>query len=420
MWMILGWQKKCWLNKQNKMKLTAILQALSHSKFIWVIPRKSDVLVVDNASKELMLSLFRSWSVTFINTRDMDNERKEINVICALFAIVRVICNGGIVRKEQYINYYVDSYIRMVKPKIVATIIDNNRYFYSISLRNADVKTMFIQNASRYYYGALEYLATKENARAVLKVDYMFTLGSDIANQYYSKYIQGESIPIGTLKNNMIPRNSVLMKKDTISYSSQYRANDGQGVHEGKWFTYDEYFNKPTKFIVMYLMGYAEMNEKEFFIIPCANNALRMREERRYYKDLIGKECSFSRYKYGSYEDSYHDVDRAEVSVTLDCTMGFEHVARGGKNAFFSVRSSMIGQKEPYKLDFGWPKKYPNEGPFWTNTPDTKIFDRILDYLFEIDDNQWKEKLREHNFNNIITYDFGNKKMQAVIENELG
>jgi surface carbohydrate biosynthesis protein len=392
---------------------------ISH-KLVWGFPGKSDVLILDNSSKDVMLKIFSSWSISFINTRDIGNDRKEINVVVVFRSVLKVLFDMNLFDLKSYYGAYVDSYINMAQPKLLVTYIDNNRHFYSISARNESVKTMFIQNSTRYYYGALEYLAENENIRSQLKVDYMCTLGVDVGDEYYGKYIQGKIIPIGSLKNNMIPNDAVIKKHGTIAFSSQYRQDSGKGIFTDKWYSYDDYFNKPTRFIVRYLIEYAKKNGKEFFVIPCSKDNDGMEQEFKYYKKLVGEECSFSRYTYEGFDGSYYDVDSAEVLVTLDCTMGYECIARGGKNAFFPIRSYMIGQDKPYNMDFGWPREYPNEGPFWSNIPNTIVFDRILDHLFLIDDFEWKEELKSYNTDNIITYDPGNSVLQSVLEIELG
>ena len=398
------------------MNLIKILQKLIRYKLIWWVPSKSDILIIDNCHKELIMDVLDSWSVSFVNTRDSGEMKKEINMICLLFAIMKIIYHRDFRNQASYFNNYIDSYIQLVKPKLVVTTIDNNINFYTISKRNAKVKTMLIQNASRYYYGALEYLAENKNSRDSLKVDYMITLGINIGSEYYGKYIEGDVVPIGSLKNNMIYCDNVLKKSNTIAFASQYRTDIGEPVFTGQWFSYDEYFNKPNRFVVMYLMDYAKKNGKEFVIIPCANDSTKMKEELEYYKELTGEECLFSRYRYGNYKESYCDVDSVEVLVTIDSTLGYECVARGGKNAFFHVRSNIIGQDEPYRTDFGWPKEYPDVGPFWTNLPDVNIFDRILDYLFQINNDDWSEELIKYDFDNIITYDRGNSRLLSVLD----
>ena len=41
----------------------------------------------------------------------------------------------------------------------------------------------------------------------------------------------------------------------------------------------------------------------------------------------------------------------------------------------------------------GYPAEYPDDGPFWSNIPDPKIFQRIMDHLFSIYEEEWNMEL---------------------------
>lgn len=62
----------------------------------------------------------------------------------------------------------------------------------------------------------------------------------------------------------------------------------------------------------------------------------------------------------------------------------------------------------------------PGRGPFWTNRPDPRAFDRISDYLFAIDHAQWRRDLEASKYSSLVTYDPGNSMLKAILENELG
>ena len=118
----------------------------------------------------------------------------------------------------------------------------------------------------------------------------------------------------------------------------------------------------------------------------------------------------------GSYA-SYQAVDSAEIVVSADSTLGYESIARGKKTAIFSLRTTLLDMPD---LAYGWPADYPSEGPFWTNKPDSDIFIRILDYLFEVSDEQWEKDVEATNFSSIMEYDPRNTIFQSILEKELG
>ena len=128
---------------------------------------------------------------------------------------------------------------------------------------------------------------------------------------------------------------------------------------------------------------------------------------------------------------SYKGVDSAEVVVSSDSTLGYESIGRGEKTAIFSIRGTLLELSGGSVVtpsssffdgsrDYGWPGDFPDEGPFWTNKPDPDIFIRILDYLFEVSDEQWKKDVEATNFSSLMEYDPGNTIFQSILEKELG
>lgn len=140
-----------------------------------------------------------------------------------------------------------------------------------------------------------------------------------------------------------------------------------------------------------------------------------MKRERAYFEELLGEPCEFSEWHW--HGSSYETADASEVFVSIDSTLGYESAARGNKTAIFSIRSKLLGL---VGFTYGWPGRYPDEGPFWTNRPDASAFERILDHLFDIDDEQWQEALAGSAFSNVMVYDPGNTILRSVLEEELG
>ena len=72
---------------------------------------------------------------------------------------------------------YNDLYIRKVNPKVVITYLDNSEEFYSFSVRNSSIKTLFIQNGVRSYYGDIFSVLDNKELNQRYKVDYMLVFG---------------------------------------------------------------------------------------------------------------------------------------------------------------------------------------------------------------------------------------------------
>jgi len=223
---------------------------------------------------------------------------------------------------------------------------------------------------------------------------------------------------MGSLKNNIVPKKK-RKKPDTIAFISQYRNTNGFFIKD-KFYNFHEFFGKADQIVLPFLAQYAKKNSKNIFIVPSygQDRANALKKEQEYYAKLLGQDCVFSEWRW--YGSSYDAVDSAEVVVAIDSTMGYESAARCNKTAIFSIKSNILNLLNPPSLSYGWPGSYPDEGPFWTNLLDPVIFERILDYLFSINSEQWKETLLKHRFYEIMTYDPDNSILQSVIRNELG
>ena len=134
-------------------------------------------------------------------------------------------------------------------------------------------------------------------------------------------------------------------------------------------------------------------NKKNLMVIPrFSKTSSSRKQEEDYYNDLLSYEAQFL--DVDKNFSSYHAIDMAEVVVSVDSTLGIESVARGNKTAIFSIRGDILGLKG---FNYGWPSKYPDYGPFWTNKCNHESFETILNYLFNVDDIQWLKDFEKTN-----------------------
>ena len=100
----------------------------------------------------------------------------------------------------------------------------------------------------------------------------------------------------------------------------------------------------------------------------------------------------------------------------IDSTLLYESLARGNRTAFFSFRSKKL---EAPGSTFGWPGVYGDEGLFWSNNDNVNAFQRILNYLFEVSDEEWSLELKKFNVNRLMAIDKGNSKLISLIDKVL-
>ncbi len=205
------------------------------------------------------------------------------------------------------------------------------------------------------------------------------------------------------------------MVSGTIAFISQFRETRGISLG-GRFFTHNEYYQKPDKLVLEFLVGYAKKTGKTLLIVPCSDSRQdpNLSKERDYFDRLLGEKVPFSEGR--GFGSSYDSVDTAEVVVCVESALGYESAARGNKTAIFSIRSQLLGI---VGLTYGWPESYCDVGHFWSNRPDPEVFERILDHLFDLTSDQWQSELSACGFNQVMAYDPGNIIFQAVLHKEL-
>ena len=391
----------------NKLlRIGVIVCRLIHVRKSFLLPKPSNILIYGGRSEwfdECLEEILYPYSVG-----KLCSLADEVNVPILLLSFLQR-CNVK--------DAYNDLYIRKVNPKVVITYLDNSEEFYSFSVRNSSIKTLFIQNGVRSYYGDIFSVLDNKELNQRYKVDYMLVFGQCVGIEY-AKYISGSVVPIGSFKNNKIP---IIKKKQngTISFVSQYRNIAGIEI-DGMYYTFNQFLKQSDNIIVPFLMDYAKEKGLHFKIIPSqqySEGSKDLENEKNYYNEIVGTECDFIERK--RIEDSYESIDAAEVVVAIDTSMGLEAIARGTKTAIFSIRPSTLELADHSDLNYGWPGNYQDNGVFWTNIPDRKIFRRILDHLLDVSHEQWTAEVIEHGFWNLMQIDSGNSKLLEIIENEM-
>jgi surface carbohydrate biosynthesis protein len=371
------------------------------AKKVWVWPRQSKVLIYDAANRGIILEYIKPWQPAILHVRF-----EQINMQVLLKSLFR---------RGRRVDAYIDCFIEKVQPLLVVTTIDNNTTFYKISGRHPNVKTLFIQNGSRGYYldifESLDHLDS--DALSTFFVDHMLVFGSEIGS-FYAQYVKGNIVPIGSIKNNFVGK-EMSPRPEVIAFVSEWRISKGCWIRN-VFTSFEDFWTRPDKLVIQCLMQYAREKNKRLVIIPSkvSNNGL-LDQEKDYFRGLMGCEPEFLQ-PLEPYP-SYRSIDAADIVVALSSTLRYESIARCKKTAVFSVRGTLLGIPE---LNYGWPADFSDEGLFWTNKPDPEIFVRILDYLFEVSDEQWKEDVEATNYSSIMEYDHGNTILQSILEKELG
>ncbi len=367
---------------------------LFRAKKIWHWPSPVDVLIYDSAGSEYFVGYLRTWRVGVLHVRG-----ETLNI----FALA-----ASLIRRGKRHGAYIDLLIEKFQPRLILTFIDNASAFWSIKERHPGVTTMFVQNGFRgYYMDAFEILNGYPTETRTFTVDYMMTFGPRIGSEY-SKYINGLVVPMGSLKNNQQTiRREVI--PGTIAFISQFRATDGLTLG-GRRFSHKEYFGDVDQAVLEFLKSYAERHGKALFVIPCSGQEI----ERLYFERMMSSKCNFTDEIWQC--NSYEALDAAEVVVSIESTLGYESLARGNRTAFFSIRSEVTGLQG---MTYGWPDVVPEEGPFWSNSFSLDAFERILNHLFSVTDEEFRREIALKKVSEHIVYDSENTTLRTCIAHVL-
>ena len=367
-------------------------------KKVWHRPRHAKVLIYDRSGSELFLSYLKNEQLEILDTRG-----ESLNMP----ALFQSLMSGW--RKKTYESCYID----MVNPKVAITFIDNNPVFYSLKTNRPSLTTVFVQNGLRSVVGDIFSHLVEHNDKNQTKyhVDHMLCFGKSVGDEYV-KYIAGNYTSIGSFKNNLIAKSTHPVKENSILFLSQYRKKPIASIpflfNAGVAVLWEEFFS-PEAFFLPLLSVYCKQNGLKLQVCGCLTEARET--EFFYYKALLGSE-GWEFIPRDGKTNSYHLVDEASIIFMIDSTLGYEAMARRKKVAAFPTRGKLINSNA---CDFGWPAKVDDNGPFWTNTINAEEFNRIMDYVLHVDDDEWEKVLLKFTAD-LITYDPGNTKFLNLMK----
>ena len=364
----------------------------------WKLPKKSEILVYDARGAEALAPYLVKYRVTVMAVRG-----ESICVPCLLHAMLKLKFWKGRLPEA-----YAKAFIQAVSPKIIITFVDNDRRFYTISKHSSAAKTLFIQNGLRGgRTDVFERLVRSESYH----VDHMLVFGAAVGRKYKA-YITGSVLPIGSFRNNTAKKTNIVTD-GSVLVISQYRDKPKNNaplltVENEKSVPHDQYFSAEV-IALRFIAKWCIENQKSLKIAGAS--VAKAGPETDFFEVVLSGYAWEYIPKIGHYS-SYKLVDAAEIVVFIDSTLGYESIARGKKTASFSCRGVSLNDES---RKFGWPADLPNNGPFWTNDQDEMQFQRIMDYLNTVDDEEW-EKTRQYYSTELMEFDPGNKRFIALLD----
>ena len=366
-------------------------------KLRWKIlpPRKANALLYFVTGSEVIKPYFAKDELQILDLRE-----HEVNISVALLCIFD---------RDLSAQNYAVRYIKIVKPKLIVTFIDNFPAFFQLKKQFPKIQTMLIQNGIRSERGDLFGKLLEELQFEGNHVDHMFVFGSAVG-LIYNKYISGNIIPIGSFKNNLVKLNGT--KSRSIAYISTYRP----GI-SGEFIVPDSAPDNPVTYeqitvrretTIIFVAEYCRANNLELIIVGKDEDFVA---ENLYYQKLL-KDYSWTLKPRKTAMNSYGVIDNSEIVVFTSSTLGYEALARGIKTAALLIDAKLL---DADALKFGWPVKVKDDGKFWTHQFDEKRFGEILDYLLTVSDADW-DKIRSETIREIICYDENNSQFVETLK----
>ncbi len=356
------------------------------TKKVFKKPLKNKFLIFDEIGSELIQKYLPREHTSILQCRD-----ESINLYVLFFCILK-----GKISRIDYFN----EYIRYVNPKVIISTIDNNPTFYELFKREDQFKILVASTIRTPVHDSSLFKLTKNGDIKYDKktVDIVFTLNSDIGEKF-KKFNVKQVISIGSFKSNHYQ----LIKKKNIEllYISSW-ANlpiDHQVTDEVNFKEFDSH----QELLIKNLSKFG--NKKNIKITVLGKmSILRSDIDKEYnYFNSILKNNHWEFLK-GSEVNSYHIVDRSNISITLNSTLGYESFSRGNKTIFFDLRSY---KKSLEPLKFAWPNvNIRDNGVFWTTDSSYQTLENIISDVNNIDTRDWTELSK--NYKNILPRDEGN------------
>lgn len=356
------------------------------TKKVFKKPLKSKFLIFDEIGSELIQKYLPREQTSILQCRD-----ESINLYVLIFCILK-----GKISRIDYFN----EYIRYVNPKVIISTIDNNPAFYKLFKREDQFKILVASTIRTPVHDSSLFKLTKNGDIKYDKktVDIVFTLNSDIGEKF-KKFNVKQVISIGSFKSNHYQ----LIKKKNIEllYISSW-ANlplDHQVTEDVNFKEFDSHQESLIK-------NLSKFGNKKNIKITVLGKIKILRsdidKEYNYYNSILKN--NHWEFLKGSEVNSYHIVDRSNISITLNSTLGYESFSRGNKTIFFDLRSY---KKSLESLKFAWPNvNIRDNGVFWTTGSSYQTLENIISEVNNINIRDWTE-LSKH-YKNILPRDEGN------------
>lgn len=385
------------------------LYIVFNTKFVFSSPQKKQILVFDDTSIEDLKYILKNRDYGILETRYKNLSKIYISIKIIYFFIKYF--------KYNFFTSYLISLIRIIKPKIILTTIDNSWKFHEIAeyLSKDKINFIAIQNAARYDLQENNLLFKKklirENPNKKFFIPQFICYGDYVEKEYRKNKIKvGKYYKFGSLRLsnylNYIKEKKIKIKKNfyDISFVSGYSFNKDKIYNE---IGIDYAWAK----MCIYTIRFCIKNKLKFAFIAKANKKTKKKEELNFFKKYLSKnefkylKNNFIPANQNKY-NSYRAIHESNVLTGVVSTMLQDKLALKGK--------ILVCNFTNYKT---W--DFPIKNFCFLKKPSYEIFQQKLSLILKISNREYfsflKYKKLIHIENNKSSNDLVNNHLNKLI-----
>lgn len=373
-------------------KIFKILKKIINARLLLLPPKKLKT-VIWGVPKYLDILKEKKYKLNFNEINLIYVWGEEYNLFIFLKCIFKL--------KFTFLDYTCE-YINYTGATTIITFLDNYKNAYKLKT-NSKQKLIIIQNAWRSGEEMIftDKIISKDN------VDYVLIQNKNLILKY-NKLCNSNFIPIGSFLSNNLPIKNCKKKYDLV-YISTYR--NIKKIDKTRSKVLIDNYLKSEKKILQIIHKFCLENNRKLHILP-SRKLNFVEEEVNFFKNIIDKNCNIINRENLDHSFQYKIIDSSNIVIGIDSTLLYESFGRGCKTVFCDLRPKDKFLDE--SRHFGWPKKFPPDGPFWTNKSDFISISNLIDNVSNYNNVQW-EILTKKFYKDLMPYDKDNKIFSDIL-----
>ena len=346
-------------------------RSLLRTKLKFNKPNKNKILLFDYTNEAIFKKLIK----------------RKIEVLYIRLEVINFYILFMAIKSYGFFNLgknYIKTYIECVEPKIIITFNELHGTFYLLKklVKKNSFSTIAVQDGYRTLpnFSGFNLMNIKD-----YKVDKILNF-SKRDKKLYENISNSSKVVAGSFRNNFYKKITNIKNKKILlvsQYRDQYKNNEKiiYFIREKKILDYLKIFCKKNN--IKYLIATKPGVSKNNYI-----NAFNLHKNSEIISDL-------------NFKKKYEIIDKSEVTIFADSSLGMEALSRGNKIISFPFR--------PY---FDVPNF------FWSHKINQEIFEKKLNLIYRMKINNWLKRINKKK-EVFVKYNPGNTILLNIIKKYL-